>query len=387
MPLPEEQIKNICRNSADPLYQQVGQCILQAIRTGLLAENEQLPGLPELAAAFGVSRVTAETALTELIRSGYCYRRPKKGTFVGRVLSDRGNTKRTRVFIIYSVHPEIEFDSVMMPFLAGVHHAVNQEERTRIVAADGKNAHKTIQAQCNAANSELAGVIAVQVSDYNQFFDTVRSFPRIPFVLLNFQFRDFDQIAPVNCFGVFNDEFCGGYLAGDYLLGIGCRKIALLSPYAYWRQSFPGDINYELRIRGFLQAHKDNKITPALPLFMETGGFSSGNVMDKGARCCKELLALRERPDAIFCVNDLLAAGVHNYLRANGNVDNIEIIGFDNLIPEVSFNHVFHTVQIRAKEMAAAAVRFLAHPGIYSGRQILLTPRLVIRPLRRPQNS
>ena len=37
-----------------------------------------------------------------------------------------------------------------------------------------------------------------------------RSYPTLPFVLLNYQFAGFEQLAPSNLRGVFNDEFCGG---------------------------------------------------------------------------------------------------------------------------------------------------------------------------------
>ena len=61
------------------------------ISGGALAAGERLPGEPDLATAYGVSRVTVRRALEQLVAEGLLERRPGVGTFV-RVAPVLGST-------------------------------------------------------------------------------------------------------------------------------------------------------------------------------------------------------------------------------------------------------------------------------------------------------
>ena len=73
------------RLSATPLYDQVEEILRRAIRTGDLAPGQVFPSEPELAALFGVSRLTVRRSLGNLQRTGLIVRRHGVGTFVARV--------------------------------------------------------------------------------------------------------------------------------------------------------------------------------------------------------------------------------------------------------------------------------------------------------------
>lgn len=73
------------RSSAVPLYDQVEEILRQAIRAGDLEPGQPLPSEPELAATFGVSRLTVRRSLGDLQRAGLIVRRHGVGTFVARV--------------------------------------------------------------------------------------------------------------------------------------------------------------------------------------------------------------------------------------------------------------------------------------------------------------
>jgi GntR family transcriptional regulator len=72
----------IAHDAAEPLYLQIKEHILLAIREGQYRPHERLPSERELSAAHGISRMTARQALVELQRSGSVYARVGKGTFV-----------------------------------------------------------------------------------------------------------------------------------------------------------------------------------------------------------------------------------------------------------------------------------------------------------------
>lgn len=70
------------------LYQNIVDHLLDALRTGELGPGARVPSEAELAARFGVSRVTAQSALELLRRQGVVERLRGKGTFVAQQLPD-----------------------------------------------------------------------------------------------------------------------------------------------------------------------------------------------------------------------------------------------------------------------------------------------------------
>lgn len=70
------------RQSPDPLYLQIKDGLIAAIRAGDFAPNERLPSERELSEQYAVSRMTVRQALLSLVRDGVVYTRVGKGTFV-----------------------------------------------------------------------------------------------------------------------------------------------------------------------------------------------------------------------------------------------------------------------------------------------------------------
>ncbi len=65
-----------------PLYAKVKDHILENIRSGAWAPGFRVPSENELVESFGISRMTANRALRELMNEGYLNRVPGVGTFV-----------------------------------------------------------------------------------------------------------------------------------------------------------------------------------------------------------------------------------------------------------------------------------------------------------------
>jgi GntR family transcriptional regulator len=77
-----------------PLYQQLEQALRVAIEQGHVAPNDALPPERELAADFGVSRITVRKAVDGLVQEGLLVRRQGSGTFV-RVRVEKNFSKLT----------------------------------------------------------------------------------------------------------------------------------------------------------------------------------------------------------------------------------------------------------------------------------------------------
>lgn len=68
--------------SPPPRYQRIKQFLLQRIRSGTYPPHFQILPEERLAAKFGVSRMTANKAIRDLVQEGFLMRRPGVGTFV-----------------------------------------------------------------------------------------------------------------------------------------------------------------------------------------------------------------------------------------------------------------------------------------------------------------
>lgn len=147
------------------------------------------------------------------------------------------------------------------------------------------------------------------------------------------------------------DNYRGGYIATEHLIKLGHRRIAMLKGLAHTHDG-------EERLRGYRDALKAYAIPHDHTLefpgdFSPEGGHSAG----------EQILALSQRPTAIFCANDQSAIGLMGALQSEG-IDipgDISVVGFDG-IPGVRFT-VPPLTSIRAdiRQLGSQAIeRFLA---------------------------
>lgn len=69
-------------NSSQPLYEQIKQHILYNIHTGKFTPHTRIPSERSLSKQLGVSRLTVNKAIKELIQDGWLYVQIGKGTFI-----------------------------------------------------------------------------------------------------------------------------------------------------------------------------------------------------------------------------------------------------------------------------------------------------------------
>lgn len=78
-----------------PLYIQIRRTLREEINNQTLVPGQKLPSEDELAARFGVSRMTVRQGIGDLIDEGLLYRRHGVGTFVALPHLDRDHTRLT----------------------------------------------------------------------------------------------------------------------------------------------------------------------------------------------------------------------------------------------------------------------------------------------------
>lgn len=80
------------------LYVQVRETLRDQIKSGALKPGQKLPSEDELAAQFGVSRMTVRQGITDLSDEGLLYRRRGVGTFITQFHVERDHNKLTDFF-------------------------------------------------------------------------------------------------------------------------------------------------------------------------------------------------------------------------------------------------------------------------------------------------
>lgn len=169
------------------------------------------------------------------------------------------------------------------------------------------------------------------------------------------------------------DDVEGGHLAAAHLLARGRRRLAFVGG--------PLDIRQVAdRLEGARRALAD---APDASLEV----ISRGALTVLEGRAVGEEIARRapaERPDAVFCANDLLAVGVMQGARIMGDVrvpEELALIGYDDIDFAQSTVVPLSSVRQPAREIGATAVDLLmeALDGRVPARRVRYRPELVIR--------
>ncbi|MCC6616073.1 MAG: LacI family DNA-binding transcriptional regulator [Anaerolineae bacterium] len=169
----------------------------------------------------------------------------------------------------------------------------------------------------------------------------------------------------------------GAYEATQHLIMLGHRRIGVITGLLELSSA-------RERLNGYRAALQDYAIPIDESLIVE-GDY----LQPRGYEAAQELLKLRERPSAIFAMNDLSALGAMDAIRESGLSipEDISLVGFDD-IPQAAITHPkLTTVRQPLVQMGRIAVRLLLeqldHPGSPPGHETLAT-QLVIRASSQP---
>jgi LacI family transcriptional regulator len=166
------------------------------------------------------------------------------------------------------------------------------------------------------------------------------------------------------------DNVAGSELAIDHLSALGHRHIALIGGPSQLSSA-------QQRFLGYRQGLEKNGLPFQPDLFVEQAPTRKG-----GFQGLMTALSLSPTPTAAVCFNDVVALGAIEALRAAGKQPgkDFSIVGFNN-IADAQFGNLT-TVDTSPAKIGEAAADLLLHrikePNAPL-RQVILTPRLVIR--------
>ena len=192
---------------------------------------------------------------------------------------------------------------------------------------------------------------------------------KIPVILIDRKFDDVDT----HFVGV--DDVEVGRIATEHLLAVGCRRLAHIGG--------PEVSTAMGRLRGYREVLARHKI-PVTPetIFLREHGDDAGSL--SGYRTMKQLLALKPRPDGIFCYNDPTATGAMKaVLEAGLRIPrDVAIVGCGNVtyaeylrIPLTSVDQQSAEIGKRAAHLALSVLA--SQPS--RPKQIMLAPKLIER--------
>ena len=116
------------------------------------------------------------------------------------------------------------------------------------------------------------------------------------------------------------DDFESSYIMTKHLISKGHQKIAIIGGGA-------SDMHEKERLQGFEKAMKEKSLEVDKKI-IETGNWSR----EGGYEACVRLFKTSKEFTCIFCFNDLMAAGVYDYLYEKGKQPGKDyaVAGFDN---------------------------------------------------------
>lgn len=176
------------------------------------------------------------------------------------------------------------------------------------------------------------------------------------------------------------DDLAGSRAVTGHLIAQGHRRIAMVGGR---RRTSAGDERYE----GFRTALRE------AGLDLPDGWYIPEPMTQADGRAAvPALLALKPRPTAIVCFNDLVALGVMSMLRRMGVEPgrDIAVTGYDNIDGSDSTSPALTTVRNGAEEIAryaAAILKAQIDGEEVSPERILVPPELLVRESTPPPRS
>jgi LacI family transcriptional regulator len=181
--------------------------------------------------------------------------------------------------------------------------------------------------------------------------------------------RDFNDI---DLDAVYNDEVKGGFLATEYLIKKGHKKIAFINGVLH-KSPAKG------RLKGYKKALKECEI-PFNDALISVGDI---DVKD-GYERTKQMLKKNLDFTAIFAYNDMMAFGAMQAIKEKDLriPENIGLVGYDDILFSSLISPALTTIKLKKQELGVESVKLLlsrinrAHKKT---KKIMLDVELIVR--------
>ena len=362
-----------------PLHQEVEMELARRIRSGNIVPGSKLP--PELALAdeFQVSRTTIRHALIRLESSGLVERIHGRGTFVVDATSKKATSNRSQGGI-YAIVPHLT-SNFTGTIIMGAQEELYARGHHLSILPTNDSPEKEMDYLQLMIDRRVGGVLLHPTkSDYYNplVSDLIRQ--GIPLVMMARYYRF------VNCSYVDGHNYQGAYDAVNHLIGLGHKKIGLVSKKPLIHTSL------EDRIQGYRDAMADH----GLPIDRKTVIVDLADNRSVYSECANEEYErriidrlvdyLHESPEmtAVFALNDRIAANLIDAAKQCGRVvgQDLSIVGFDNVSLSARLDPPLTTIDAPTLAIGKRAAQILLYHMENEGAELIkehLPMHLVIR--------
>lgn len=351
-------------HSDEPKYEMVKQHVVNLLTQGVVRFGEKLPSEHSLMDQFNVSRNTIRQAFAELTSLGLIYKEQGRGTFSKYVPKNRNEKRIVAVMTTYIS------DYIFPDIIFGIEEILSAEGYSMLLSNTNNNKEKETQLLKNIIAHDVCGLIIEPtrsaLANLNQpLFEELHA-KGVKIVFINATYPD------VPAASVLLDDERGGFIATEYLLQLGHKRIAGIFK--------KDDIQGIKRREGFAAALRQYQVEPDPALVLE---YETANQTLQPYLLAKSLLRQPNRPTAIFCYNDQIAGMV---MTAARDCDlqvprDLSVVGFDDsqkaLATTVKLTSVVHPKIEMGRRAAAFLIDMLDNGSDHP--QVLYRPELVVR--------
>ncbi|OFW53010.1 MAG: LacI family transcriptional regulator [Actinobacteria bacterium RBG_13_35_12] len=255
------------------------------------------------------------------------------------------------------------------PFYAEVLNGMEvaaREKNYHIIFANTQRDYKKEEEAINLLLAKrVDGLLIAPVQDRD---DDIKNLieANIPFVIVG---RDFENI---ELDAVYNDEVKGGFLATEYLIKKGHKRIALIDGFLY-KSPAKG------RLEGYKKALKKYGIS------MDDALVSVGDIDVKdGYERTKQLFEKELDFTAIFAYNDMMAFGAMQAIREKGLIipEDIGLVGYDDIPFCALMDPALTTIRLKKQELGIESLKLLLsriNSNRKKAKKIMLDVDIIVR--------
>ena len=253
--------------------------------------------------------------------------------------------------------------------IQNIEEVLNKEGYNIIITQSNESFEKECRNIDTLLFTQVDGIIASMANETINlnFYEKIK-LKGIPLILFDRGENDLN----VDYIGI--NDYDSSHMVVEHLIEQGCKRIAHIGGYRHTRI-------FNNRIRGYRDAIKKHNLPMDESLLIE-----SNLTLEDGREKMKQLLSLKNRPDAVYVAGDLAALGALQLLTEyNIDIPNeIALIGFGNepftalVTPSISSVNQ-HSAEI-GKQAALTFLERVKKPNIkQSLNKIILDAELIIR--------
>jgi len=248
-------------------------------------------------------------------------------------------TKKTRTIGVVIADNRNPFYAEL---LNGIEEAAREKNHHIILANTQRDYKKEEEAINLLLAKRVDGLLIAPVQDRD---DDIRNLIKanFPFVIVG---RDFENI---EVDAVYNDEVNGGFLATEYLIKKGHKRIALIDGFLY-KSPAKG------RLEGYKKALNKYRIS------LDESLISVGDInMEDGYERTKQMLEKNLDFTAIFAYNDMMAFGAMQAIKEKKLriPEDIGLVGYDDISFSSLMNPALTTIRLNKQELGIESVKLL----------------------------